>query len=202
MTTILRTMLCMAAALACTLPAATFAQQKTVNKGKLVRIIRNPDGSFTRFSRDPSNTVLEKVTYLQKRNGEQVIRNRTMYRRNKFGKLYSGHIFDGQRTMLFRIVYGYDKATGRLVAENMFDARVKRTYPDNPSKEMPVRALRYTYNSHGEQSPPIIFSSMEGKDAQELQQWLREQRMQDGTLPSADPFRNDPVNPNAKRLGE
>lgn len=202
MTTILRTMLCMAAALACTLPAASLAQNKAVNKGKLVRISKNPDGSITELERDPGNTLLEKRTYIEKRNGEKVLRNRTIYRRDKHGKLRSGQIFDGQRKLLFRIVYGYDKNTGLLVAENMFDARVKRTFRNDPNKEEPVRALRYSYDAQGNRSAPMIFTSQAGKDANQLMQWLEEQKLHNGTLPDSDPFSKDPVNPNAKRVGQ
>lgn len=202
MTTILRTMLCMAAALACTLPAATFAQAKFVEKGKLVRISRNPDGSVTEFERNPENTVLEKRTYVEKRNGEKVLRNRTIYRRDKFGNLRSGQIYDGQRTQLFRIVYGYEKGTGRLIAENMFDARVKRTSAENPSEETPVRALRYSYDAQGNRSKPMVFNGPPGQETESLLLWLKDQKLDRGTLPEVDPYRQEPVNPNSKPLGQ
>ena len=112
-----------------------------------------------------------------------------MYRRNKFGKLYSGHIFDGQRTMLFRIVYGYDKATGRLVAENMFDARVKRTSPNGPDREKPIRAIRYTYDHKDQRSKPLVFAN----DESALPEFFQSVGLENGTMPDEDPFADKKV---------
>jgi len=184
----------------CALPTLLSAQSKFVKQGKLARISKNRDGSVTEFLRNPKNTVLEKRTYSEKANGEKVLRNRTYYRRDKFGNLRSGQIFDGQRVQLFRIIYGYDKHTGRLVAENMYDARVKRTDPNDPKKEQVLRALRYSYDAQGNRSQPMIFTSPKGPTSQELLEWLKKNKLDRGTLPETDPFRNDPVNPNSKPL--
>lgn len=192
-----RLLLTIAALATCALPTIVSAQSKMVKKGKLVRIMRNRDGSITEFSRNPQNTVLEKRTYIEKANGEKVLRNRTLYRRDKWGNLRSGQIFDGQRIQLFRIVYGYEKSTGRLIAENMYDARVKRTNAQDPSKEQPLRALRYSYDAQGRRSQPMIFTAQPGKTSEELMRWLKENGRAGSTLPD-DPFSNTPVNPNAR----
>ncbi|WP_018970176.1 hypothetical protein [Rubritalea marina] len=175
------------------------AQSKSVSESKhLARITRNRDGSTTEFKRDPGNTTLVKRTYVEKDNGEQVTRSKTIYRRDKYGNLRSGFVYDGRNQKLFRIVYGYHADTGRLIAENMYDARVKRTSPIDPSKEEPVRATRYYYNAQGERSAPITFTSQAGKTSEELMDWL--DRNKPASDVDRDPFRNTPVNPNSRPL--
>ncbi|MFC4992772.1 hypothetical protein [Rubritalea tangerina] len=199
MTTIPRLLLIAVALITCA-PANLLAQGKSTSKSKhLARISRNRDGSTTEFKRDAGNTTLQKRTYVEKANGEQVTRSRTIYRRDKFGNLRSGIVYDGKNKKLFRIVYGYHKDTGRLIAENMFDARVKRTFAHNPSKEEPVRATRYYYNAQGERSAPITFTSQAGKTSEELMNWLDKNKP--GSDHDADPFKRVPVNPNSRPLG-
>ena len=179
-----------------------FAQNKSVSKSKhLSRITQNRDGSITEFTRNANNTVLEKKTYTDKANGERVMSSRVLYRRhNKHGYLVSGSVCDGLGTKLFRVVYGYHKDTGRLVAENMYDARVRRTFKEDPTKEEPVRATRYHYTPQGERSAPIVFTSQAGKTSEELMNYLN--RNKPGNDVDLDPFRSVPVNPNSRPLGQ
>lgn len=177
------------------------AQGKSVSNSKhLARITRNRDGSTTEFKRDPGNTTLIKRTYVEKENGEQVTRSRTVYRRDKFGNLRSGVVYDGRNQKLFRIVYGYHADTGRLIAENMYDARVKRTSPIDPTREEPVRATRYYYNAQGQRSAPITFTSQAGKTSEELMNWL--DRNKPASDVDRDPFRKAPINPNSTPLSK
>ncbi len=200
MTTIPRLLTLMLAAFACLLTPVD-AQKKSTSKSKhLSRLTKNRDGSTTEFKRNAKNTTLEKRTYIEKANGEQVTRTRTLYRRDKFGNLRSGAIYDGQNKKLFRVVYGYHQDTGRLIAENMYDARVRRTSPNDPNKEEPVRATRYHYTAQGERSAPITFTSQAGKTSEELMGWLNRNKGK-GSDVDRDPFRRDPVNPNSKPLG-
>lgn len=199
MITIPRILTLVLAAFAC-LQVPVEAQKKSISKSKhLSRISRNRDGSITAFERDAGNTTLEKRTYVEKANGEQITRTRTIYRRDKFGNLRSGAIYDGQNKKLFRVVYGYHTDTGRLIAENMFDARVRRTDPKDPSKEQPVRATRYHYNAQGERSAPFSFTSQAGSTSEELMKWL--DRNKPASDIDRDPFKKVPVNPNSKPLG-
>lgn len=138
---------------------------------------------------------------MEKANGEKIVRTRTVYRRDLNGRLRSGIIEDGKKNILYRIIYGYDKNTGFLIAENMFDARViRKNDPIDPNKETPVRALRYSYNAQGQRSKPIVYVGVKGKTAKELQKWIEKNNYQEGTMPIDDPFRNNTVNPNARPL--
>jgi hypothetical protein len=189
------------AILALTIGVQTYclAQTKSVTNSKhLSRLTRNRDGSTTEFTRNAENTVLIKKNWIEKANGERVLRSTTTYRRDKYGNLRSGIVRDGSKRQLFRIVYGYHKDTGRLVAENMYDARVKRTFKEDPTKEEPVRATRYHYTAQGERSAPIVFTSQAGQTSEELMDYLNRNKKSDVDL---DPFRQDPVNPNARPLG-
>lgn len=142
-----------------------------------VRMMRNEDGSFTEFSKSSDERVITRKNYSDsnKANGERVLRMSIIYRKDVFGKLRSGRIHDGTGKILYRVVYGYHKETGRLVAENMFDARVKRTQvvtdPDTGKAkevEMPVRKLFHRYDAQGRRAKPIVFTLPAGKLADEL----------------------------------
>jgi hypothetical protein len=178
------------------------AQKKIVPEANAhVRLMKNSDGSTTQFKRDINNTTLEKSTFIEKQNGEKIIRTRTTYVRDKQGRLRSGVIEDGQRIKLYKLRYGYDPQTGRLIAENMFDARtIRRNDPKDPRKETPVRALRYSYDAQGQRSRPSVYVGVAGRTAEELQKWLKENKFEKGTLPDVDPFAPKTINPNATRL--
>lgn len=157
------------------------AQQRTDNdistSKKNVRIMHNEDGSYTEFRRSSDERVIERRTYGDRAGGggDRVLRMSIIYRKDVQGKLRSGIVYDGSGTKLYRIVYGYHKNNGNLVAEDMFDARVKRTKTlTDPQtgkayeKEMPVRYLRYRYDAQGKQQKPIVFCLPAGKLAEEI----------------------------------
>ena len=142
-----------------------------------VRIMYNEDGTYTEFSRSPDERVIERRTYGDRLggSGDRVLRMLVVYRKDAFGKLRSGIVYDGAGSQLYRIVYGYHKRNGNLVAEDMFDARVKRTrtvtdpVTKKPTEqEYPVRYLRYRYNAQGRQMKPIVVCLPAGKKAEEL----------------------------------
>jgi hypothetical protein len=144
---------------------------------KNVRIMHNQDGSYTEFNRSSDERVIERRTYGERPGGggDRTLRMSIIYRKDIYGKLRSGIVYDGSGTKLFRIVYGYHKRSGNLVAEDMFDARVKRTKVLTDSKtgkpyekEMPVRWLRYRYDAQGKQLKPIVICLPAGKRAEEL----------------------------------
>lgn len=176
-------------------------RKTTTDANSHVRLMKNSDGSTTQFKRDINNTTLEKSTYVEKENGEKIIRTRTTYVRDKQGRLRSGIIEDGQRIKLYKLRYGYEPRTGRLIAENMYDAKViRRNDPNNPKKETPVRALRYSYDAQGQRSKPVVYVGVKGKTAEELKEWLKKNKFEKGTLPDVDPFAPKTINPNARRL--
>jgi len=151
-----------------------------------VHLIKNPDGSFTKFIKDLNNTSLLKQIYEEKQNGEKIILTTTTYLRDKNGKFRSGIIEDHKRRKLYKLRYGYEPRTGRLIAENMYDARhVHKNDPLKPNKETPIRALRYTYNQE--------------KTAKELKRWLKENKFEKGTFPNFDPFAPKEIKPNAPK---
>ena len=159
------------------MPAHAADQGLTHSKTHNVRMMRNEDGSFTEFSKSSDERVITRKNYSDsnKANGERVLRMSIIYRKDIFGKLRSGRIHDGTGKILYRVVYGYHKETGQLVAENMFDARVKRTQVVTDPKtgqpkevEMPVRKLFHRYDAQGRRAKPIVFCLPAGKRAEEL----------------------------------
>ncbi|MGC6426263.1 MAG: hypothetical protein ACON5H_04630 [Akkermansiaceae bacterium] len=136
------------------------------NRGPHVRIMRNNfDGSRIEFTRTPDSRKLLKKTI--DKDGRILMTAR--YFRNPRGFLTSGEIYDGQGVLLYRVRYGYDKQTGYLRAEDMFDARVKFQRPvDGKMKELPVRRIYYWYDDEGNESKAIALVPKKGKAAEEV----------------------------------
>ncbi len=130
---------------------------------QFVRVMRNQDGSTAIFRRTPDNEVLEKRTF----SADSVLTMLTVYRMDKRGNPLGCKIYDGLKQELFKARYGYDKDTGRLVEEQLFDSRVKRLDPSG-QYEMPVRRFLYTYDANGKQSKPISIVLRPGKTADEM----------------------------------
>lgn len=193
---------CAVAALAYS-PSAQANDEKPQN----VRILRNEDGSFTEFRRSADERIIERRTYAERQGGagDRVLIMSIIYRKDKHGKLRSGKIHDGTGKILYRVVYGYHRTTGNLVAEDMFDARVKRgeavTDPvtNQPVfKEKPVRCLRHRYDAQGRQLKPIVVCAPAGKTAEKL-------FGRDGSSYIEDPWAapsRATTNPNARSVGQ
>ncbi|MBK1856286.1 hypothetical protein JO972_15050 [Verrucomicrobiaceae bacterium 5K15] len=180
----------------------TCAQANVKEDPQNVRIMRNEDGSFTEFRRSPDERVIERRTYGDRQggNGDRVLRMTVIYRKDKNGKLRSGKIHGGNGQVLYRVVYGYRRSDGKLVAEDMFDARQKRgDYVINPKsqkpefKEKPVRCLRHRYDAQGRQLKPIVVCAPAGKTAEKL-------FGKEGSSHIEDPWANSgtTVNPNSR----
>ncbi len=168
-----------------------------------VRIMKNEDGSYTEFRRSSDERVIERRTYGDRvgGNGDRVLRMSVIYRKDAYGKLRSGRVHDGSGKVLYRVVYGYRKSDGKLAAEDMFDARVKRTKTVKNAqtgkleeKEVPVRRLYHRYDAQGRPSKPIVFCAPAGKRAEEL--FGKDK----GSYEGADPWdkANRTINPNAR----
>lgn len=147
------------------------------NNNPSVRIMRNEDGSYTEFRRSSDERVIERRTYGDRPggSGDRVLRMSIIYRKDVHGKLRSGIIYDGSGKKLFRVVYGYHKHTGALVAEDMFRTGVKftKTFTDKVTgkpyeKEIPVRYLRHRYDAQGRQLKPLVYCLPQGKKAEDL----------------------------------
>jgi hypothetical protein len=159
------------------LVTTTQAQANITGNKHNVRIMRNQDGSFTEFKKSSDERIIERRNYSAQNggSGERVLRMSIIYRKDVYGKMRSGRIHDGSGKILYRVVYGYHKETGKLVAENMFDARVKRTeIVTDPSTgktkevEKPVRKLYHRYDAQGRRAKPIVICLPPGKRAEEL----------------------------------
>ncbi len=136
-------------------------------KGPHVRIKRNNfDGSHVVFKRTPDDKKLVKTT----KDKHDNVTMTAVYQRNDRGFLTAGRIYDGQGVALYRVRYGYNKNTGYLVAEDMFDSRIKfeRPLADGTMKEMPVRRIYYWYDEDGNQSKAISLVAKKGQLAKNV----------------------------------
>lgn len=136
-------------------------------QGPYASVKTNKDGSREYFERTRDMTVITKKTVNPE--GQPVLK--TVYRLSTEGNPKTCDIFDGKGTKLFKSRYGYSKKQGltygKLVEEQMFDARVKRTDPKT-GEEIPVRRFIYTYDAQGNQQAPISITTIPGKTADEV----------------------------------
>jgi hypothetical protein len=100
-------------------------------QGPYASVKTNKDGSREYFERTHDMTVITKKTVSPE--GQPVLK--TVYRLSPQGNPLTCDIFDGKGTRLFKSRYGYDPKQGltygKLIEEQMFDARVKRLHPQS-----------------------------------------------------------------------
>jgi hypothetical protein len=131
--------------------------------GPNVRVMRQEDGSRSVFIRSPDSTTLTKKTFSP--NG--VLTMLTVYKMTSSKNPLGCKIFDGQNNELFKVSYGYNKNTGQLTEERMFDARVKRKDPAT-GLEMPIQRVIYLYDAEGKRSAPIVYNLLPGKTFEQV----------------------------------
>jgi hypothetical protein len=136
-------------------------------QGPYASVKTNKDGSREYFERTHDMTVITKKTVSPE--GQPVLK--TVYRLSPQGNPLTCDIFDGKGVRLFKSRYGYDPKQGltygKLIEEQMFDARVKRLHPQS-GKEIPVRRFIYTYDAQGNRNAPISITTIPGKTADEV----------------------------------
>lgn len=131
-------------------------------EGPNVRVMRLENGSKSYFIRSPDSKRLTKKTYA---NGALTMV--TEYYMDANGNPLGCKIYDGQHNEMFKVSYGYHKATGQLVEERMFDARVRRIDPKS-GQEMPVQRVIYIYDAEGNRSAPFVINLLPGKTFQQV----------------------------------
>jgi hypothetical protein len=131
--------------------------------GPNVRVIRHQDGSRSIFTREPDRRIIVKKSF----SPQGALTLKVTYKMDEGGKPLGCKIVDGQNQELFTVLYGYSKTSGLLVAELMFDSRVKRVDPES-GKELPLQKVRYIYDSKGKRSQPIVSNFMPGHAFEEV----------------------------------
>lgn len=131
--------------------------------GPNVRKMRHEDGSNSIFIRSTDSKTLTKKTH----SAHGPLTMTTIYKMDTSGNPRGCKISDGQNQELFKVSYGYHKATGQLVEELMFDSRVKRINKDT-GKEQPVQRIAYLYDVEGKRSAPIVFNYLPGKTFEQV----------------------------------
>jgi len=139
-----------------------------VAQKKLVRVKRNADGTITELEEVDKRTIVRR-TLKEKANKERIISSKSTYIMDGNRVLRNCKIADGQGNILFIIRYGYDKNTGRLIAEAMFDAKAQHFNKDgNP---IPVQRLYYKYDPQGQRSKPFSITAVGDKKVEEFTSW-------------------------------
>ena len=136
----------------------------------------------TKSIRSPNDRTLVKRTF---RGGKQApLQMVAVYRVDARGNPLACKIFDGRKTLLYKVAYGYNQTTGRLEAERMFDARVQRLDPRDPSKETPIRVMYYNYDAQGQATAPEVYTFNKGALAKDVYG-------AEGTFPHDNPFQKE-----------
>lgn len=167
-----------------------------------VRLMRHRDGTNTEYRRSNDEKTLIKRRLSDVKGGRNAILTTTAYRMDKQGNPLSCKIYDGKENLLFKVSYGYHRETGRLVAEDMFDARTPKK--DENGKEIPVRRMYWFYDGAGNVSKAYSFVFREGQYADEI--YDTPQAMP-SSFPSDNPFKaggqqSGPVVPQRKETAE
>ncbi|MEG2809352.1 MAG: hypothetical protein RR889_01750 [Akkermansia sp.] len=145
-----------------------------------VRIIKNSDGSRSKFERTPDlKGGMKKEMSDQAGNLMSV----TLYRTGKWGHLTSCKIYDGKNTELYKVAYGYDKKNGNLVQERMFESKTGKL----------VRVFVYTYDELGNRSKPIAITYVKGLDLDKNSKFAAP------SAPEKDPFADTKPNSDKKK---
>lgn len=149
--------------MACTIVGAQdpgFDEQNS----QTVSVTRNDDGSRTIYKKRPGEKGMQRRSYSADGNLISVVQ----YREGEYGQLVSCKIYDGQKTELYKVSYGYDK-NARLVEERMFDSATGQA----------VRRFIYTYDAMGNRSKPVVVTLVKGNFS----------KVADPTAPEIDPFK-------------
>lgn len=166
-------------------------------QGPYASVKTNKDGSREYFSRTRDMRSITKQT----KSADGTLRLTTVYRLSPQGNPLTCDIFDGKGTRLFKSRYGYDPKPGltygKLVEEQMFDARVKRT--DESGREIPVRRFLYTYDAQGNRNAPISITIVPGKTAEEV---FGPSALEFDPFDAGKPAPSEQANPRAKPLGK
>lgn len=166
-------------------------------QGPYASVKTNKDGSREYFSRTRDMRSITKQT----KGADGTLRLTTVYRLSPQGNPLTCDIYDGKGTRLFKSRYGYDPKPGltygKLVEEQMFDARVKRT--DESGREIPVRRFLYTYDAQGNRNAPISITIVPGKTAEEV---FGPSALEFDPFDGSKPDPSEQANPRAKPLGK
>lgn len=149
-------------------------------EGEHVRVTRHSDGARTIFKRYPSQRKLIKRSY----DNQGVLQLITQYVDSPSGQPLSCLIYNGQKQLLFKVRYGYDPKTGRLMQEIMSDA----------ASNTDVRKFCYTYDSQGNRNAPVCYTLVSQEKIRELNQ-----NAQKATALDSDPFARPPEKPASRR---
>jgi hypothetical protein len=163
-----------------------------------VRVMRHRDGTDTAYHRSNDEKTLIKKRISDVKGGRNSILTTTVYRMDERGNPLSCKIFDGKENLLFKVRYGYHRETGRLVAEDMFDARAPKEDPES-GEEIPIRRMYWFYDGAGNVSKAYSFVFREGEYAEDA---FDDPQKMPSTFPSDNPFSDTDAGPNAGDPGD
>ncbi len=153
------------------------------------RVMKHQDGSRTYYKRS-----MGKDKTLVKKNvgADGNVRLITHYYMDDLGNPRSCKIYNAGNKLLFKVSYGYQASTGRLMKERMFFADKVDSKSGQP---LIASETRYTYDAQGNRSKPMVFTFVKGQTAETL--FGKKTTLPDKVFKE----QNDIANPNAHRVG-
>ena len=153
-----------------------------------VRLMRHRDGTTTEYRRSGDEKTLRKRRLSGTKGGRNAIITTTLYRMDQRGNPLSCKIFDGKENLLYKVSYGYHRKTGRLVAEDTYDARVPQKDAQT-GEEVPVRRMYWFYDGAGNVTRAFSFVWRKGEYAE---QKFDKPKDYETSFPTDNPFNNSP----------
>ncbi len=146
------------------------ASHAQFSKKKVAQVKRNADGSVTELEHLDKRTI-QRLTRMERENGVAVISSKTLYTKDDNSILRNAKIYDGAGNILFKIRYGYHKANGRLICEELYDAKAERV--NEKGQVIPLQRLYYKYDPHGNRSKPYAITTTKQGKVEELKSWSK-----------------------------
>ena len=170
----------------CCIATSSFAVDEGFDEtGPHVRVVRHDDGSRSIFKKLPNQKGMQKRMY----SADGILISITQYATGKWGQLTGCKIYDSNKNEIYKVAYGYDKYTARLLEERMFDSKTN----------LLLRRFIYTYDAAGNRSKPLCINIR--KDvAEEYKKKVTEKvgaeeynkMIMGPSMPEKDPFADDP----------
>jgi len=135
---------------------------------KIAQVKKNADGTITELEHKDPQTI-ERRTLTPQKNGTGIVASKTIYEKARDGILRNAKIYDGKGNIIFKIKYGYHKVNGRLILEELHDAKAKRF--NEQGREIPLQRLYYKYDIQGNRSKPFAITTSQKGTVEEFGSW-------------------------------
>lgn len=145
-------------------PAST--SNNTLEDSDIITELRH-DGTRILWIKAADGRILNQYKF----DSDGTLALRTTYRIDASGSPVGCKVFDGHKTEIFKVSYGYRKSDGMLAEERVFDSRLKRL--NDQGREMPVRRIVHVADADNSESKREMIELVSIDFPQELEGGFR-----------------------------